>query len=544
MKSVNKYNKGITMIALIVTIIVLLILASVATYSGMNVINSSKLTTFTAEMKIMQTQVNSLYQKYKNDEIIQVGEDVYKGEEILTMRKNSTQIDVSTDITNSSLPCYAQANLVFTEKESNITDKTGYLYFNNKLIEDLGIEGVKQEFFINIKTRSIVSYSGLNYEGNMYYTLNQLPNGLYNVEYKEETGKPTFSVKSEKISSNKWRITISDIVYDGYINKWQVKYQLDGSSYWNTSEDMSFVVNSEGIYNIKIVNGQIESDRKIEIIIGKNSVKTTKDLQGKIDANTQITGTKEYINLQIEGLDKYNVTVEPSLPFEISKNGEYEFKINLLDEQGKNHIENKKIIIDSYVDEPEYWINFRGTSHIELNNINQDNLYKEYTIATKIKINKKEQQSKSYMGIYGNHLNSEGIARQFVEQTSTISGIDYTPYYDKWTDIVGTYNITTKEFKTYINGEIKSTYSVNTLPYQGFNIGTSFLSSDRQMIGQMSCLKIWNKEISADDIAKMDLFKEEVNVNKENIYANINLKSEEIINKIGTFVGTGHSFKK
>lgn len=58
-----KNNKGITLIALIITIIILLILASVATYNGMEVIQSSKLTAFTAELKIMQTQVNTIYEE-------------------------------------------------------------------------------------------------------------------------------------------------------------------------------------------------------------------------------------------------------------------------------------------------------------------------------------------------------------------------------------------------------------------------------------------------------------------------------------------------
>ena len=41
-------SKGVTLIALVITVIVLLILASIATYSGMDIIESSKLSTFTA----------------------------------------------------------------------------------------------------------------------------------------------------------------------------------------------------------------------------------------------------------------------------------------------------------------------------------------------------------------------------------------------------------------------------------------------------------------------------------------------------------------
>ncbi len=58
-----KNKKGITLIALVLTIIILLILASVATYSGMGIINSSKLTAFEAELKIMQTRSKRLISK-------------------------------------------------------------------------------------------------------------------------------------------------------------------------------------------------------------------------------------------------------------------------------------------------------------------------------------------------------------------------------------------------------------------------------------------------------------------------------------------------
>jgi len=58
-----KKNKGITLVALVITIVVLLILASVATYSGIEVIKSAKLTAFTTELKIMQTQVNAKYEE-------------------------------------------------------------------------------------------------------------------------------------------------------------------------------------------------------------------------------------------------------------------------------------------------------------------------------------------------------------------------------------------------------------------------------------------------------------------------------------------------
>lgn len=239
-----QHNKGITLVSLAITIIVLLILVSIATYSGLNVVNSSKLTAFTAELKIMQTQVNAMYQENSEQ---QIGEEITR--------------DIQT-----------QANKVFTELESGITSQDGYRYWNQHLIKELGIEGVEQDFFVNLKERSVVSYQGLKFEGETYYTLSQVPNGLYNVGYVESTAeKPTFEINSECIGIDKWRITISNIQYDGYIDKWQVKYQLEGQESWNTSENLSFVVN-EGKYIFKIQNADIESEA-IEKNIGLGYIK-------------------------------------------------------------------------------------------------------------------------------------------------------------------------------------------------------------------------------------------------------------------------------
>ena len=239
MKKMHINSKGITLIALVVTIIVLLILASIATYSGIQIIESSKITTFTAEMKIMQTHVNSIYDQWKKGEVNkdELGKDLEYNSEVKE-----------------------QASKVLTT-ELGLKDTTGYRYYDQETIKNLGIEGVKQEFFINIETRDVVSYKGLKYKGDMYYTLIQLPDGLYNVDYTPgEYESPTFDVDYEIIGENKYRIKISNIEYKGYINKWIVKYQLEGKDYENTSEDLSFVVNEEGKYNIKIENGEVTSN--------------------------------------------------------------------------------------------------------------------------------------------------------------------------------------------------------------------------------------------------------------------------------------------
>ena len=95
-----------------------------------------------------------------------------------------------------------------------------------------------------------------------------MPDNLYNVEYEEaQIALPTFEVRTENIGRDKWRITIYNINYGGYINKWEVKYKLKEQENWRTSQDLSFVVNEQGTYQIKIKNNNIETVEIQEITV-------------------------------------------------------------------------------------------------------------------------------------------------------------------------------------------------------------------------------------------------------------------------------------
>lgn len=228
-------NKGITLIALTITITVILILAYIVTYAGVGIIRQAKLNKFTTEMNIMQTEVNKLYDRYTNGE----------------------------DVLNIGRGLDAQADKVFKKEASGLTNKVGYRYYDTETIKNLGIKGISGEFFVNIEKRNVVSYSGFEYEGVTYYTLNQLPNGLYNVDSSDKNiENPTFETSVEETEENNWRITISNIQYNGYVDKWQVKYKKVGDGYWTTSEDLSFIVSEKGLYKIFIQNGDILSDIK------------------------------------------------------------------------------------------------------------------------------------------------------------------------------------------------------------------------------------------------------------------------------------------
>ncbi|MCI8470901.1 MAG: hypothetical protein HFJ35_05470 [Clostridia bacterium] len=283
-------EKGITMITLVITIMVLVVLASVATYSGITVIQTAKLTAFTTELKIIQTEVNAIYEKESKEKYNNYGKEI------------------QGDILN-------RAKEVFGE--SGITNQEGYRYWDNDTIKLLGIEGVEHTFFVNIEKRSVVSYEGLEYDGKTCYTLNQLPEGLYNVEYNGSniTQEPSFEINYEYRGVNKWEISISNIQYDNdyssYIDKWQVKYKLEEKDDWNTSEDLSFIVKEVGVYQIKLQNGNVQSrEKEIEI---RNIVKAVdiannpQENYGKIVTEYRCTNSKAIENWKIFYADESNI---------------------------------------------------------------------------------------------------------------------------------------------------------------------------------------------------------------------------------------------
>ena len=307
----KKNDSGITLITLIITIIVLIILASIGITSGISTIRSSRLTKFTTEMKIMQLKVNELYDSYINDKSVTVGSVEYVGKGKTVTNADGTQTEkpgIQEIGKNISIFSDNRLQEIFSEEGSGITSTDGYMYYDTDTLQELNVDGVDNEFFVNIATRSVVSIEGFNYYGKKYYTLEQLPEGLYNVDYEANQGKPTFDISAENTGANQWKITISNIQYDGNISKWDVKYQLDGSDYWNTSEDMSFIVDREGTYNIYIQNGDIQSDTKNKAVGVKEPTPE--------DSNAETLQEMRYGVIEIAFLDNtgYAVTDTANAP--------------------------------------------------------------------------------------------------------------------------------------------------------------------------------------------------------------------------------------
>ena len=157
--------QGITMVSLVITIIVLLIIAAIGTYSGISVIKSSKFTKFETGLKIMQAKVNEWYEEEKN------GNDKL----IDSIRNMGSENEDSIDDN--------KAEIAFNSANIETEIRSGYILLTEDNLRELEIEQVQGDYLINITKRSVISYEGYEYQGETYYTVEQIPNNLYNVEF-------------------------------------------------------------------------------------------------------------------------------------------------------------------------------------------------------------------------------------------------------------------------------------------------------------------------------------------------------------------------
>lgn len=275
-------NSGITLVSLVITIIVLIILASITVYSGISTIRSSRLTKFTTELKMMQQKVNELYDSYTNNKSVTVNgiEYVGKGQ---AATETTQSIPGIQEIGENPDGIFNTSRLeeIFSEEGSGITDKTGYMYYDTETITALGLENMEYEFFVNVANRSVVSIEGFNDYGNIYYTLDQVPDGVYNVEYNRVDGNLSFETTSE-IKNGQGKIHIVNISYNEYVNKWQVRYRLkveegEEENPWTTTE--SFTGNE---FTIDVPIENLLEDYEIQIFHGDeiaSEIKTAHVLQ-------------------------------------------------------------------------------------------------------------------------------------------------------------------------------------------------------------------------------------------------------------------------
>lgn len=243
-------ENGVTLIVLVITIVLLLILATVGTTVGTSTLNSAAFTQFKSELKVMQNKVNELNQNNEKG----------KGTDLNEEQKAVLNIESVSDIIYKDIS---------DSDKSKIQE--GFKYCDKKYIQDnFGLDSVKRGYLINVEYRYVIFPEGFEYKNKTYYMIDQIDEELYNVRYNDKNEKTGNFQVNTTMENNKCKITISNIIYNGYVDKWQVKYKLEKDSYWKTSDDLSFYVKEDGIYNIKVVHGD-------EIDLGTQSVKVILD---------------------------------------------------------------------------------------------------------------------------------------------------------------------------------------------------------------------------------------------------------------------------
>lgn len=252
----RKSEKGVTLVALVTTIILLLILSTIGVTSGKSTIEFSNFNKLKNQLTVLQTKVNELNQQNKTD----IGQEIGDNQKLI----------LNNEIVS---------NIIYkdkTEKEKN-TIEAGFRLLNGNQIKDqLGLDGYKGNYLINVEYRYVVLCEGLEYNGITYYMIDQMDDGLYNVEYhnkNSDSGSFEVNIIAE---GDKCKVEITDINYDGYVSDWQVKYKLSTNSQWNTSDDLNFYVRQQGVYDIKVVHGdEIELETKTLTIVFSNVLTDT-----------------------------------------------------------------------------------------------------------------------------------------------------------------------------------------------------------------------------------------------------------------------------
>lgn len=173
----------------------------------------------------------------------------------------------------------------------------------------------------------------------------------------------------------------------------------------------------------------------------------------------------------------------------------------------------------------------------------------EFTIVAKVKINRGEQSSVNSMGILGNHTATTGIVWQFLNTSNTLElgistsgqlvGVDYTNYYDKYTDIVMTYKDNT--ITVYMDGIKYGSLENITLVSNGkLYIGCSYGNTSRGMKGYLPDVKIWSKALTQSEISNLKLEEVNTKIQPNNILREMKLQTPSEVEANGTLANNSY----
>ncbi|MBR0491233.1 MAG: BspA family leucine-rich repeat surface protein [Clostridia bacterium] len=306
--------RGITLTTLVITIIVLLILASVATFTGIEAIENTKRTKFIAELKIMQSYVNQWYEDCKPS----VNATEYD-KQFATNVQTKFTIDGNVAVNATSSEPLVSDKVAQAQSSLNNANVEPKYHGNFYILEEsqlqaLGVEGVSQSVLVSVQDRKVVSYLGLKYKNQMYYTIDSIDgeNGIdaiYNVGYENPnknppsilvTGRSVYNGETAKGAKYKFIVDVTQ--GSRYINKGDLYYgKIENGNVgsWNKTEDKSFIVDREGTYKIYYKDAAGNESEQVEykiepkatLLAGPNLNQKIKTIAGDTSATYDTENT-------------------------------------------------------------------------------------------------------------------------------------------------------------------------------------------------------------------------------------------------------------
>lgn len=467
-------EKGITLITLAITIVVLIILASAGIYFGTDSIQSAKLTAFTTEIEIMQLEVNNLSQKKQSGD---------------------TSVDsIGKNLTNSQ-----EEQTAF--EAAGVSDKNGYRYYDQETIKELQLEGIKQEFLVNVSKRDVISLEGLKYEGNLYFRLSDLPNSMYNVEFVDKNvGQVDFDINMKPLGSS-WIVEVSNITNSGqYVKKSEIYYKKTNPDpgYWNKVSGNSFEVTEAGIYNIKVKDSTGKEAIKTQYIYNKSGMIMCLDGENNTGTGHSTTTTtwKDLTGNGNDGVLKgfnYNSTSGWS-------------NNSLIFDGSNDYILNAKDL--DFNSSKQMTIEF-----VDLNGTLFSNTSSPIIFESSIKSNNYEGAFYINTGEYG--TKNIQLAMKYSESNlrnhKTVNNILVSGKSATYTIVLDTTKSYNNFISIYKNGEMQTATTVTDTSQGNINnktIGTypfyigSRAGTDFFVKMQLSTLRIYNKALSSEEIQK------------------------------------------
>lgn len=255
-------EKGVTLQALIITIVLLLILTSIGATAGTSALEYSKYSKLKTELQLLQTKVNELNEN----------NDSSKGQDLNNAPNAQKEILEKEEV----------KSIIYKGKEDKKDEvKNGFKFFSvSEIKSDFDLSGIERSYLINVDYRYVVSCEGFKYKNVTYYMIDQMDDGMYNVEYHNKNKNPDKSEQAYEVTTkaegDECKIVVTITNYGGYVNNWQVKYKLNTEEEWQISNNLEFVVEKSGTYNIKVVHGD-------EIDLGQQNI----DVDAVVDYKKQ-----------------------------------------------------------------------------------------------------------------------------------------------------------------------------------------------------------------------------------------------------------------